>query len=347
MAANASSPRILLVRLSAIGDSIHAMPVLCALRDRFPAAFLAWVVEERAAALLKGHAALDEQIAVPRGWLKSPRTVWNLRQRLHALRFDVVVDVQGLTRSAIVAGLSGAKRRIGFGDDKGRELSRLFYTERVRTTAQHIIDCNLQLLRPLGIESPKVRFGVPEHEADRQTAEATLQDSGLQEGFAILNPGAGSISRLWPPDRFAAVARHLGEAWRRPSLVVWAGPKEREFAETIAASSGGHARVAPPTSLTQLAALVRRAGLFVSSDTGPLHLAAAVGTPCIGLFGPCPGARNGPYGPLHATLEASDFQAPTRSTRKARRKILVESIPLSVVCDACDRILRAEGARAA
>ena len=148
------SPRILLVRLSAIGDVIHGLPVLCALRERFPEAHLSWVVERTAATLLKDHPALDELIVLPRGWLKSPGEVWRLRERLRGLRPDVTIDLQGLTKSAIAARLSGCRRRIGFGDEKGRELSPWLNTELVDAPAAHVIDANLQLLAPLGIHAP-------------------------------------------------------------------------------------------------------------------------------------------------------------------------------------------------
>jgi len=337
------SPRILIVRLSAIGDVIHGLPVLCALRERFPQALLAWVAEERAAALLRGHKALDELIIVPRGWLKSPRVVWELRRRLRALRFDMTIDLQGLTKSAVAAWLSGCSRRIGFGDEKGRELSRWLNNRRVRTRRPHVVDCNLELLKPLGIESPPVRFDVPENEADRAAAEAMIRQAGVEDGFGVINPGAGWPSKLWPTKRYAAVAGHLGRAWGLPTLVVWAGQQERAWAAEIAAGSDGHGRVAPPTSLTELAALVRRARLFVGSDTGPLHLAAAVGTPCVGLFGPMPAERNGPYGIGHIALQRVRFEGSSRRRRNAPREVM-EAITIGQVCEACDRILR-RGAR--
>ena len=125
--------RILIVRLSAIGDVIQTMPVACALRERFPDAFIAWAVQERTGKLLQGHPALDKLIAVPRGWLKSPGMVWRLRRRLRELHFDTTIDVQSLTKSALLARLSGARRRIGFGTPGGRELSRWLNNVRVRS----------------------------------------------------------------------------------------------------------------------------------------------------------------------------------------------------------------------
>ncbi|OHB67001.1 MAG: hypothetical protein A2V70_01060 [Planctomycetes bacterium RBG_13_63_9] len=333
------SPRILMVRLSAIGDVIQAMPVACALRQRLPDAFLVWAVEQPAAALLRGHRALDELITLPRGWLKSPSTVWRLRRRLRAMEFDVAVEAQGLTKAAILAWLSGAPRRLGFGDPWGRELSRWINTELVDTTGPHVIDRNLQLLEPLGIESPTVRFQVPECLLDRVVAEEIIADAGLEAGLAMINSGAGWPSKLWPNDRYAAVARHLGQTWGLPTLVVWGSTEERAAAEQIAADSDGQARVAPPTTLPELAALARRARLCIGSDTGPLHLAAAVGTPCIGLYGPWPAEKHGPYGPKHVALQGKSYDGPTRKRRRAPPE-LMKAIRVEHVCRACDQILQ-------
>jgi heptosyltransferase I len=332
------SPRILIVRLSAIGDAIQTMPVACALRERFPQAFLAWVVESRAAALLRGHEALDELIELPRGWLKSPGGVWRLRRRLHDLQFDTAIDVQSLTKSAILAWLSGAKQRIGFGNPGGRELSKWFNNQRVDPKATHVVDRYVELLRPLGIESPAVRFQVPELEADRSAAERMIGELGLAAGFAIVNPGAGWPSKLWPTDRYAAVARHLGDTQHLPTLVVWAGQAERAMAEQIAGVAGTSVHVAPSTTLPQLAALARRARLFIGADTGPLHLAAAVETPCVGLYGPWPASRHGPYGPQNIALQKMFFEGSARARRTAP-SIYMESITTEMVCEACDQIV--------
>jgi heptosyltransferase-1 len=342
----AKSPRILVVRLSAVGDVIHSVPIACALREHFPRARIDWVAEQKAATLLERHAALDEVIALPRRWLKSPAAVWRLRRRLRAARYDVVVDAHGLTKSAIVALLSGAPRRIGFAGWRGRELSRLSYNERVCTTGPHVIDHNLQLLRPLGIERPTVRFDLPERPEAARWAETTIVQAGVQQGFALINPGAGWPSKLWPADRYAEVAAHLGRQWNLPSLVAWAGDDERALAAAIASGSDDFAKVAPPTTLPQLAALARRARLFVGADTGPLHLAVAVDTPCVGLYGPWPAETNGPYGQRHVAIQKLRFDGPTHKRRTAPPKYM-EAIDVASVRAACDGILRREGRSAA
>jgi ADP-heptose:LPS heptosyltransferase len=307
---------------------------------------LAWAVEERAASLLRGHQALDRLIELPRGWLKSPSGVWQLCRRLRAMEFDTAVEAQGLAKAAILARLSGARCRIGFGDPWGRELSRWINTQLVDTTAVHVVDRNLQLLRPLGIESPEVHFQVPEHAEDRVVAERIIGEAGLEGGFAVINSGAGWSSKLWPNERYAAVASYLGRTRGLPTVVVWGSPEERTAAEEIVSGSDGHARLAPPTTLTELAAFARRARLFIGSDTGPLHLAAAVGTPCVGLYGPWPAKRHGPYGRQHVALQRMRFDGSTRQRRNASAKYM-EAISVQDVCQACQKILRRDDRHAA
>ncbi len=331
-------PRILIVRLSAIGDVIHGMPAVCALRRRFPDACLTWVVETTAASLLQGHDALDELIVLPRGWLKSPATVWRLRRQLRGLRFDTAIDLQGLTKSAVVSWICGARRRIGLGRPWGRELSRWLNTELVDTMAEHAVDRTLELLGPLGIESPEVQFQVPEDDEDRASAEEIIRRADVQQGFAIISSGAGWPSKVWPKDRYAAVAAYLGRTHGLPTLVVAAGTEERKATGPIVAGSDGYAQLAPRTTLRELAALSRRCRLFIGSDTGPLHLAAAVGTPCVGLYGPWPAERHGPYGAQHVVVQKMCMDGSTRQRRRAPPTCM-EAIDVESVCAACDEIL--------
>jgi lipopolysaccharide heptosyltransferase I len=336
--------RILIVRLSAIGDVLHGLPVLNALRDSLPRALIGWVVEGTGAQLLGGHRALDELVVVPRKWLKSPRTVLAMRRRLRELRFDVAIDLQGLTKSAVAAWLSGAPRRIGFDGRDGRELSRWLNNELVDATKTHVVDRNLELLAPLGITNARARFDLEDAPSDARRAEEILRAGGLGDRFALVNPGAGWPSKVWPADRYAGVARHLGTRHAMPTLVVWAGDVERAWAERIVAGSAGFAQLAPPTSLRELAAVARRAALLVSSDTGPLHLAAAVDTPCVGLFGPMPAERNGPYGSQHVAVQKVCLIGTSRQKRTAGPESM-EAISLADACAACDEILGRERAR--
>lgn len=311
------APRsIVIVKLSAIGDVIHGIPVAVALKRSFPRATIGWAVEGRAADVLAGHPAVDHLFRLPRGWARSPGAVWRLRRDLRAFRPDVTIDLQGLLKSALAAWLSGAPMRIAPAPPEGREHSWLLATHRVTPSATHVIDRNTDLLAPLGISAAAQTFDMPRWPVSRQRIERWFADEGLAAAPVLVNPGAGWPSKLWPDERFAAVARGLAAGHGVPVVVTWAGPGERAAAERIVAAAGSAARLAPPTTLQDLGELCRRARLMISSDTGPLHLAAAVGTPCVGLFGPVPAARNGPYGAGHAVVEPPAALRPAWPDRK-------------------------------
>jgi ADP-heptose:LPS heptosyltransferase len=311
--------------------------VLNALRDAFPQAYIAWLVEGRNGELLEGHPALDKVLSVPRHWLQSVSTALRVRRQLQALRIDTSIDLQGLTKSAVAAWFSGARTRIGFDGPDGREASRWFNNHLILPTATHVIDRNLELLRGLGITTHHARFDLPQTAADAEMAAKLVKNLGYRGGFAMINPGAGWTSKLWPRQRFAAVARHLSRTCGIPSLVVWAGPQELLWAREIASLAGSCAAVSPPTTLTQLAAITRLSSLFVSSDTGPLHLAVAVGTPSVGLYGPVLAERNGPYGHGHISLQQMQVFGTNRERRNASPAAM-EGIRVEHVCDACDEL---------
>ena len=333
------SPRILIVRLTAIGDVIHGLPVLCALRAAMPEAFLGWVVEGGAGNLLEGHPALDALVRVPRRWLKSPRAVWRLRRELRPLQFDTTIDLQCLTKSALAARLSGARRRIGKAGEDGRELSRWFHNELVAPGGNHVIEHYLGMLRPLGIESPTVRFDLAERATDGHVVDQFLRGQNFARGrFAILNPGAGWPSKIWPAERYGVLAKRLETAYGLRSVAVWGTAEELPMAERIVATGGGSARLAPTTSMTELAALCRRAAIFVGSDTGPMHLAVAVETPTISLHGPSDGEWCGAYGPANVRLQ-SPISVSTSFKRRRTDDGAMRAIDVETVAAACDRLL--------
>ncbi len=339
-----NSPRILLVRLSAIGDAVHGLPVACVLRRRFPSAFIGWIVEGRTAEILQGHEALDKIISVPRGWLKKPDEILRARREMRDCGFEVALDLQGLTKSALAAWLSGAKKIVGFAGADAREFSRFFYTEKIPPVAVHVVDRNLELLRALGVEQitpEEIRFALPRNQSAKTKVEAWLEDNNFSDSFAALNPGAGWVSKLWPPERYAEVASYLFQKHKLRSVIAWAGAEEQGWAKEIAAASPEASVVALPTSLPELIALLRQARIFVGSDTGPLHLAAAVGVPCVGMYGPVPAERNGPYGAQHVALQKMRVEGGSRKRRNAPPDAML-AITASDVCEACDRILTDE-----
>ncbi|MGE3776401.1 MAG: glycosyltransferase family 9 protein [Pirellulaceae bacterium] len=331
------SPRILICRLSAIGDCILTAPLACALRSRFPRAYLAWAIEPAAGAVLQGHPALDELIVVPKGWFKSWRSITRIRRELRARHFEVAIDPQSLTKSALLAWLSGAHARIGFAAPRGRELSKWTNNVLVSATRSHLLDAQLELLRPLDIVEPSVEFALPRDAAAERSATQMLAGLHLGCPYAVLNVGAGWNSRLWPTCRYGRVARWLGETRRMPSLVVWSGEKELAWAEDVVANSGGHALLAPATSLRELQAILRKARMYLGSDTGPMHLAVASGTPCVVLFGTTRPEESGPYGSLHVRVQHRYQPGSSRQRRRAGNDAMRE-ITCEMVTAACEQL---------
>lgn len=320
-------PRILISRMSAIGDVVLTLPVACALRDHFPDAYLGWVVESKSAPMVRGHRALDTVIELPRGWFTSPAGIAAARAALLAHRFDVSVDCQGNTKSSLAGWLSGAKQRIGFGGRHGGELSRLLNHDRVRPVFSHVTDRSLELLTPLGVVHPTVRWDLPL--PDSSTRWAAQFRRSLPPGRIVtLNPGGSWPSKLWEADRFAATARYLTDRYGYHSLVVWGSFEERLMAEQIVESSRGTATLAPDTSLHSLAALIGTTDLFISGDTGPLHMAVALGVPTIGLYGATRPGDSGPYGQpaLQVEYESGSRRHRRKADNRAMRAIGVEHV---------------------
>ena len=296
--------RILMVRLSSIGDVVHTLPVLSALRRRFPDATIDWLVETRHKDVLVSNPDVTELVEVDtfrwRKRLLSPSTWKAISRSIRAIRkreYDVVLDLQGTIKSSVAARLARSERHVGFATRALKEKpASLFYSEKVHVNGapKHIIDRQLRLLASLDIETDERSFPivVPE-EMERAAAEA-LDGLGLHE-FVILNPGASWVTKRWDPDKFGALAVAIENEFKLPSLVIW-GPGEEEIARRIVETSGDMATLAPPTGVRDIIPYIRRARLFVSGDTGPLHLASAFGVPVVGIFGPTDPARNGPFG---------------------------------------------------
>ena len=330
--------RILIVRLSAIGDCILSVPVLNSIRRNFPDARIGWVIERAPSQLIQDHSALDEMFIVSKRTFKSPRELLALATNLRQWKPDTTIDLQGLTKSSLIAWLSGAKSRLGFHRDKfdGRELSCFLNNRLYKPESEHLVDRGLELLRLLGVHDSKVAFDLPEQEINSSFAEQTVASLQLEGRFAIINVGAGWVSKIWPSNRYATIAKHLGEHWGMPCLVVWSGEKEKFTAEQVVAGSGGHATLSPATTLSQLGSLIRRSSLFVGSDTGPMHLSVANGTPTIGLIGPMPIARVGPYGTNNAGVQ--NVRLMTASARKTDCTPML-SISSEEVMRVCDQLM--------
>jgi heptosyltransferase-1 len=246
----------------------------------------------------------------PAGLAPAWREIAAARRALRGLGLDVAVDAQGLLKSGIIAAATGAGRRIGFAADRCRErASAAFTNQRVRPPAEarHVVEQYLALLGPLGIAAARPEFRVPAWPDAECRIRQWLAARGVQaaDRLVVVSPGAGRPDKQWPAAAFRAVAQAMVGLPAVRVLAVW-GPGERPLAAAVAGDLGARAAVAPPTDLQELAALLRCAALVVAGDTGPLHLAAAVGAPCLGLFGPTSAERNGPYGPDCRALSSPD-----------------------------------------
>ena len=332
------APRILITRLSAIGDCILTMPMVTSLRRAMPNAFIAWAVERAAAPLVEQHAAVDQVIRVPKRVCGKPAGLWQLRRELRAWNFDIALDPQALSKSSIISWLSGARRRVSFRAPVGRELAPWLATELITARQPHVVDRYLELLQPLGVEQGPVQFDAPHSDTAEQALAPFLNQPRLAGGFAVINPGAGWPTKLWPTDRLGQIARLLGEKARLPSVVVWAGEAEKLLAQQIVAAAPGHAVLAPSTSLLELAVVMRKARLFVGSDTGPLHLAAAVGTRCVGIYGPTRPEECGPYGPGHQVCQ-NYRPKPGERVKKSGPNDAMRSVTVEAVWQACEAVL--------
>ena len=292
--------RILLIKPSSLGDIVHAMPTLFALRERFPDAEVTWLVKRQWVSLVEVIKGVDHVCAVEQGLMGWLGRVPDLR----AAGFDLVVDLQGLFRSGAMAWLTGCSRRVGFAN--AREGSPFFYTQRVAvpTGSMHAVDRYLLVTEALGAARPKEpRFEFIDRAEDRQAVETLLTAAGLAGvlPWVAMNVSARWETKRWPPQHFAEAADQLAEAGI--PIVFMGGPAERPETRAVMARMRTKAvDLTGQTPVGLLPSLLRRAAVLVTNDSGPMHIAAAVGTPVVVLFGPTDPVRTGPYGRGHVVL---------------------------------------------
>ena len=352
--------KILVVRLSAMGDVIHALPAVYLLRRTFPSAHLGWLIEERWAELLcspasprrgarsAGRPLVDQIHAVNlKRWRRGLfsistaekiATVWN---DIRALEYDAAIDLQGAIRSAMLASWSGATEIYGAAQTREAP-ANLWYTRNLIASGKHVIDENISLIsqianshragRPVNSPADPISPLPSDLYAESQVSER-LEGWGINQ-FLMLNPGGGWGAKRWPAERYAELARALRSCgW---FSIVNYGPGEEELANSVEKMSEGAAH-AMRTSITELIALTRRASLFISGDTGPLHLAAALGVPVVGIYGPTDPARNGPYATRSIVLRSPE--SITSHKRKTKPDGAMLEISADEVFSAAKQIL--------
>jgi lipopolysaccharide heptosyltransferase I len=322
--------RICLIKPSALGDVVQSLPVLTALRRRFPGAHIAWLVNHTYAELLAGHPHLNEVITHDRvrgrAWSQAARRAWSdLRHALRSRQFDLVCDLQGLMRSGLMALATGAARRVGLGDS--REAAAWFYTD-VLAVPKHkrsAVDRYWLVPEALGVGATPKEFLVPVSRDEEQWADRQL--GGLSGARVAIHSGARWITKRWPVQHFAEVARRLGED-SGVGIVLVGGAEDQAASHLIERATGGRAvNLVGRTSLRQLAAVLRRVHLLVTNDSGPMHLAAAVGTRVAALFTCTSPQRARPYGPGHLIFSTQIWCAASYLKRCSRMECMGELTP--------------------
>jgi len=339
---------ILIVKLSALGDVVHTMPALNALRRHFPQAHISWLIEAMARDLVEGHPALDRLIVWRRREFEAAfrtgrwRTAWGIfneaRRQVRDRTFDLVIDFQGLLKSGLWVGLARGRRKVGFGRGMERsEGGHLFLTERVPAISMevHALERSLRLLEAAGVPVGPIDYRLPITDTARQQATAFLAGNGIgpADRWIAIHPMTRWQTKLWFNDRFAAVA----DALTYPGLkVVFTGaPGDAPALDAIAASMKSRMiRTNGVGGLKVLAALLERASALVSTDTGPMHIAAAVGTPVVALFGPTAPNRTGPHGDRHIVLRSGVPCSPCFSKRCIAREVEAMACMKRITTDA-------------
>lgn len=343
--------KILIVKLSSIGDIIHALPTLAAIRRALPEAEISWAAEQSAAEILRGNKLIDNLIEVDTRSLRGGKVeeiLTGARRQLRELRrfkFDVALDFQGLLKSAAIAKLSGAKRRYGFSRDALREpASRFLLTETFDVEKQtHIVRKNLMLAgKALNISVPDGDFEFPidTNEAHKEEAEKIVEQAG--ERFAILNPAGGWATKLWDAARFGRLANKLWEENNLISIVTTA-PSEIELARKVLQNSRSGKTILAQPSLKGFYELAKRARVYIGGDTAPTFLAIAANAPVVGIFGPTEWWRNGSPNADDECVERTDINCRADCHRRRCDNWICLDIEVEAVLRAAQKRIKIDG----
>ncbi len=343
------APRIALLKPSALGDIVHSLPVLTALRRRFPRAHIAWVVNRAYESLLAGHPDLDETISFDRsaaraGWWMAARSWLHFLRELRRRRFDLVVDLQGLLRTGVIARVSGAPRRLGLSG--AREGAAWFYTDVVampQPRAMHAVDRYWLVAEALGAGDVPKRFHVPIPEAARVWAAEQLR--GCPRPWLAVGVGSRWLTKRWPAHHFAALTQRALERFGGTAVFVGSG-EEAALAQATRQQLIGPARdLTGRTSLPQLAAVLEQADVMLANDTGPLHLAVALGRPVVAPYTCTKAVRTGPYHTAGGAVESRVWCQGSYLKRCSRMECMAELTPERLWPLLCEVLLTWESRR--
>lgn len=338
-----------------MGDVLHALPGVTAFRKALPCCHIGWAIEPQWTPLLRATSAdillsrgpqmpvVDRVYSVPaKQWARRPfsqitlRQVLAVRRALRAEHYDICIDLQGAVRSAWIGRMAEASRLVG--EDTPREpLARWFFTERIPTTGVHVIEQAREVMAAVlrdvaDVPLPESAAALPVNPVAEAWCEDWLRQYGI-ERFVMMTPGAGWGAKRWPADRYGALSERL--EWMGYRTVVNVGPGEAALAEEVCRNSHG---VAMEGSIDQLIACIRRARLFLGGDTGPLHLAAALQIPTVGIYGPTDPARNGPHGTRARVLRHAESRRD--HTRRSEPEAGLLTITVDDVLEAAQALLQ-------
>ena len=295
-----SDQRFVVVRLGSLGDIVHTFPAVAGLRESFPASEIVWLTHPRWVELVASSGLASEIWPVDSRDLAS---VHKVVRKLRARKWDAAIDYQGLWKAAFLPFFGGIPKRIGFSSATIREFGvPVLYTDRVECKAAHIAEQNGELSLRAGANRPVARILLRVPDEDVARVRADLANEGFNR-YVVLSPGGGWRSKCWPPGRFGALCRKIRDELGLPCVINY-GPGEEELARQVQAASGEANPISYDGELGPLRALLRDAECIVGGDTGPMHLAVALGTPAVALFGPTDPARNGPYPPGEIVLRS-------------------------------------------
>jgi heptosyltransferase-1 len=312
-----TEPRFLVLRLGSLGDIVHTFPAVAALRESFPRAEIIWLTHPRWVDLVSSSSLATEIWPVDSRDLASVRATI---ARIRSQRWEAAIDYQGLWKSATLPFFGGVGKRVGFSSETVREFGvPILYTDRVQCRTTHIADQNGELSLQAGAAIPVGEVNLQVRDADKQRVCADLAAAGMDQ-YIVLSPGGGWRSKCWPPERFGQLAQKIREDLKMRCVINY-GPGEESLVAAVQAASGNSQPIAYDGDLGPLMALLRGALCIVGGDTGPLHLAIALGTRPVAIFGPTNPARNGPYPPQPVVL-----RDPNTSTTHKREKVTNPSL---------------------
>jgi heptosyltransferase-1 len=338
---------ILIIKLSAIGDVIHTLPSLAALRGLYPDAHITWVVEEAAADLVKNHPYLDAVLVSRRKkWSKDflsghfRRPLGEIISFIKSLRqrdYDLVIDFHGLFKSSIIVFLSRGKRKLGY--DSLQELSGLFLNEKIpEDMNKHAVDRYLDFPRYLGAKTDNAQFVLPSDKEAEGKIHILLRKYNIEDKkFVAINPVALWETKLWNNEKWACLADLIND--KLQMKVVFTGSEKESLQKIVSLMTKESINLGGQTSLPELACLYKKPGIVISTDSGPMHLAAAAGTPVIALFGPTDPARTGPYGSGHTVIRPENACSPCFLKNCPTKKCMEDIMP-ELVFDAVKKIIK-------